>query len=130
MRLLATLTLILTSFWMSAQGNVQIIESSQVRSLFDSYVSKNKSEEQIKGWKIQIISTDDRRKMERAKSKFSGMYPDIPLTWSHIVPYYQVRIGGYEKKEDLMSLLMKLKEDFPTATPVRENINKFDLINY
>lgn len=125
-----TPVLLLFFFLGSAQGDVQIIESDQVRSLFDSYVSQNKSKEKIRGWKIQIISTDDRRKMERIRSKFSGMYPDVPQTWSHVVPYYQVRIGAYEKKEDLMSFLMTLKNDFPTATAVREDMDKFDLINF
>ncbi len=83
----------------------------------------------MRAWRIQIITTDDRREMEAARTRFSNLYPGVQLEWKHVVPYYQVRVGAYENKLDLMPFLLEVKKVFPSATPVNDMVNKKTLVN-
>ncbi len=107
---------------------VVLNEPTGVSQLMDRYIKRNKNNTTIRGWRIQIISTSDRREMEKAKSKFDQLYPEIESNWSHVIPYYQVRIGAYEDKTTLMAFMMEIKEEFPTATPVVDNIEKTEFL--
>ena len=68
--------------------------------------------------------------MESARGKFSSLYPDVELKWNHVAPYYRVKVGAYENKIQLMGFLLELKEHFPGVIPVRDNINKTELVGY
>jgi len=120
----------LSSFQISGQGNVNVNTSAAITQMMDQFTSTNKAENTIKGWRIQIITTNDRRKMESARSKFSSMYPDIDVKWNHVAPYYRVKVGAYENKMQLMGFLLELKNDFRGVIPVMDNINKSELIGY
>lgn len=104
--------------------------SSNIERMMDKFISENKSAESIKGWRIQIITTDDRRKMEAAISKFSSLYTDMEVKWNHVPPYYRVRVGAYENKMQLMAFLLDLKRDFPAVIPVVDDIKKTELVGY
>ena len=113
---------------LSGQGKVNVYTSATINKMMDEFTSKNKAEETIKGWRIQIITTNDRRKMEKAKSQFESIYPDVELKWNHVAPYYRVKVGAYETKMQLMGFLLELKEEFPGVIPVMDNIKKSDLV--
>ncbi len=121
---------LLLSFHGNAQGSVTVNTSATITQMMDQFTSTNKSESTIKGWRIQIITTNNRRKMEAARSKFSSMYPDIDVKWNHVAPYYRVKVGAYEDKMQLMGFLLELKKEFPGVIPVMDNVNKSELIGY
>lgn len=97
--------------------------------MMERFISTGKSNEMIKAWRIQIITTDDRREMETAKSTFSNMYPGMNIDWKHVIPYYQVRVGYFENKNKLMPFLLELKKTFPSATPVYDSVSKRALVS-
>ena len=109
-------------------AQVDIIEEPGISDLMERYETLNNDNPLVKAWKIQIIATNDRRKMETAISKFSYLYPSMEYEWKHAAPYYQVYIGAFEKKEDFQGFLLELKRDFPSAIPVIEKIKKEKLI--
>ena len=111
------------------QKNVNLTASTSVNMMMEKFVTQGKSNETIKAWRIQIITTDDRREMEKAKSMFSSLYPNINVDWKHVAPYYQVRVGYYENKNKLMPFLLELKNTCPSATPVYDNVSKRTLVN-
>ncbi|MDF1694932.1 MAG: hypothetical protein P1U56_03835 [Saprospiraceae bacterium] len=115
---------------LNGQGDVNVNASATINQMMDEFTSKNKSEKTIKGWRIQIITTNDRRKMEKAKSLFASIYPDIEVKWNHVAPYYRVKVGAYENKMQLMGFLLELKEEFPGVIPVMDNIKKTELVGY
>lgn len=94
----------------------------------EDFVEKGKSEETIKAWRIQIITTDDRRAMEQAMGTFSSLYPGVAMDWKHVAPYYQVRVGYYETKNKMMPFLLEVKRTFNSATPVFDQVNKTTLV--
>ena len=110
-----------------SQG-VTFNEPYEVESMINKYVAKNMENTTVQAWRIQIISTDDRRTMERVKGEFTAMYPGIPTAWKHVAPYYQVRVGAYKSKTELMGFLLELKKTFSTAAPVVDHIEKIDFV--
>jgi len=95
----------------------------------ERFVANGKANETIKAWRIQIITTDDRREMENARSVFSSLYPGMNMDWKHVAPYYQVRVGYFENRNKLMPFLLELKKTFVAATPVYDNVSKKALIS-
>ena len=131
MKLIITLFIsIIFSLSAFGQGQVNITYSSNIDRMKEKFISDNKSSDVIKGWRIQIITTDDRRKMESAISKFSGLYPSAEVKWNHVPPYYRVKVGAYENKMQLMAFLLDLKRDFPGVIPVVDDVQKSELVGY
>lgn len=108
---------------------VLVTEEPAITELMKRYLEENKREKTIKGWRIQIIATTDRRKMQNAKTKFISIYPDIKLKWEHIPPYYKVAIGAWEDKITCEAFLVDIKNHFHTSIPVVDDIKKVELIN-
>jgi SPOR domain len=108
---------------------VTIKEDPVVTQMMDKFTSLNKQKKNINGWRIQISSTTDRRMMDEAVKNFERAYPDVPLTWIHAKPYYQVRVGAFKTKLESSRLLSILKVDYPAAYSVQDNtIKPIDLI--
>lgn len=105
-------------------GQVTFEEDPSINKIMTQWVTMNRSEEDIRGWRIQIITTSDRREMDKAMARFNDLYPDHSMEWKHVVPYYKVLVGAYEEKNKLMGFLLKLKEDFPSVIPVMADIPK------
>lgn len=113
----------------SGQKNIKINTSPSVERMMERFVANGKANENIKAWRIQIITTDDRREMENTMSQFSSLHPGMNMDWKHVSPYYQVRVGYFENKNKLMSFLLDLKKTFPSATPVYDNVSKKALVS-
>lgn len=124
------IALIVITVAYNSDAQVNVVEDDQVSQMLRNYQSNERAESTIKGYRIQIITTPDRRKMESTKAKFRGMYPNVDLEWEHVSPYYQVRVGAYETKMDLMDFMIDIKKDFRDAIPVVSDIEKNELIAY
>ncbi|MEK7254107.1 MAG: SPOR domain-containing protein [Bacteroidota bacterium] len=108
-------------FGAGAQGNVTEKIDPKVSQLMTRFVEVNKSSKAIKGWRIQILATTDRQRMESALQQFNSLYPNIFADWVHNKPYYKVRAGAYANKRDAMRALYQLKPDYPAAYVVPDN---------
>jgi len=93
------------------------------------YKNHNQQESHIQAWRIQIITTDDRRKMENARAKFSGLYPLIKTSWKHVSPWYHLKAGAYKTKLELQGFLIQIKRDFPGAIPIMDKVAKTELLS-
>ena len=110
-----------------AQG-IQVTEHGNIRTVMDQYINQNKTDPTVEGWRIQIISTDDRRKMESFKEKFEQAYPGMFLEWEHRNPWYLVKVGAFKTKLELQAFIQELKDDFPQAIPIKDQVRKAELI--
>ncbi len=111
-------------------GQVTINEEPAITEVMQKYIHNNLQKPTVRAWRIQILTTNDRREMEDGIKKFEMLYPDIQYTWEHNPPYYQVRIGAYELREDLEAILLMLKNNFPSSLPVQAEMEKTELLKY
>jgi len=130
MRILILLFTFCSIATFSSTAQINIVEEPSIIKLMQVYKSKNAQTPITRGWRIQIVATSDRMEMEKSYEKFEMLYPDVDYTWEHNPPYYQVRVGAYEKKEDLEATLLKMKKEFPLSIPVQDDIAKRDLVEF
>lgn len=114
--------------FINLSGQVTISEEPSIIRLMQVYKSKNAQNPIARAWRIQIVTTSNRREMENAYQKFERIYPHINYEWEHDPPYYKVKVGAFEKKDDLEAVLLKLKKEFPLSIPVQDDIAKKDLL--
>jgi len=127
----AILVLFISILYISTNSaQIVVQEEPAITKLMQIYKSKNAQTPIIRAWKIQIMATSDRMEMEQTYNKFERLYPHINYSWEHNPPYYQVRVGAFEKKEDLEATLLELKKDFPFSIPVQDDIAKEDLVDF
>jgi len=107
---------------------IRINEHDGIQQLLSHYVSHHQQTNTVKGYRIQIITTDDRRKMENALYKFRNLYPEMNSDWEHKIPYYTVKVGAFKEKLDYQGFLIEVKKDFPVAIPISADIRKEELL--
>jgi hypothetical protein len=111
--------------------NIQIKEDPAITALADQFVGVNKTKMYISGWRVQILATTDRVKMESTRDAFKAQYPYLPLTWIHERPYYLLRAGAFTNKLDAMGLQQELRSVYPGTYLTQDNqISPVELIGY
>ena len=101
--------------------NVVINEDPKISDMMARMVEINRSDNKLNGWRIQILATTDRQKLEDAKSRFLAKYPALSINWVHAKPYYKLRVGAFTSKLEAVQLLHRLKRDYPSAYPAKDN---------
>lgn len=130
MKLYISLLLVFFSISIQAQGVVNIDAQPKIEEMMQRYTEINRSRQFVEGWRIQLIATTDRQKVEREKIKFQNLYPNIFVDWTQVAPYYRLRAGAYATKLEATQMLYRLKIDYPTAYPAKDNkIQPFELVN-
>ena len=110
------------------QQSDRIISTPEVSRLFNKYKEIHRESSTLKGWKIQILSTTNRRNMEKVRGEFMYHYPGYAIRSAFSNPYYILRVGSFEAKNQALPLFNELKNKFGQALLVVEDIKKSDLI--
>jgi len=100
--------------------NIQVEEEYNVSRMMARFGELNKMRSTVPGWRIQLVATTDRRKMEATREAFMKKYPDITIDWQHAKPYYRLRAGAFKTKLEAMRVLDRLKKDYPSAFPAKD----------
>ncbi len=109
---------------------VQINEDPSAGQMFQSWVRANRANPRISGWRVQLMSTTDRQKIDEAKTGFRLLFPDVPADWVHEWPYYKLRVGAFRSgAEALAFIAATLRDSYPGAYPAQdENIHPRDFL--
>lgn len=114
---------------LQAQG-IQYNEDPVIGEMMERFTSLNKSRVTVEGWRIQILATNDRQKLESARQAFQYRYPNIPVDWVHNRPWYQLRVGAFSTKLEALRLKDILSQDYTGIYPVKDDsIHPTELIN-
>ena len=116
-------------FCINIQAQVQITEDPEVASLIQKHMDQNRMSSTIPGWRIQLMATTDRRKVENEESKFIQRYPLIQVNWEHSKPYYKLKAGAFANKLDATHLLKELKKYYPSALLTKTNVSINEILN-
>jgi hypothetical protein len=114
-----------------AQG-VTINEEPIITKMMDVYTGVNKattSVQMLDGFRVQLMATTDRRKVDQMMSAFSARYADVPVTWSQAQPYYRVRVGAFVNRTGAEKYLQTIKKDYPDAYIVTDKVKTSEVMN-
>ena len=122
---------ILAGLWgLPIQGYCQLIEEPEVTGLMERWKVHNLGNNEIKGWRIQILATVDRRQMESIRRRFENIYPDYPVHTTHNDPYFLLKTGAFLSMQKAQAFLKKLQKEYPAAIPVADLIKADELLLY
>ena len=113
------------------QAQVRIIEHGPFTEMLDKYAEINRDpSRRLSGYRVQILATTDRLKLEEAKQKFQSRYP-YAADWKHEPPYYKLRTGAFTDRAKATAFLYRVKQNFPSAYPaIVKDIRPPELLNY
>lgn len=111
---------------------VQLNEDPGAARLFQAWVRENRANPRVSGWRVQLMSTTDRAKIEEAKNRFRLLYPEVPADWVHERPYYKLRAGAFRTRAEAIAFVAAvLKDAYPGAYPAQDaNIHPRDFLNH
>lgn len=111
-----------------AQGSVTVIPSEEVELVTNIFLDANEVETLVEGWRVQILATTDRTRLERVESQFKVNYPSIPVDWVHNKPYYKLRAGAFQTKQEAERLKNTLGQQFEGVYLVKANVGERELL--
>jgi len=116
--------------WAASASAQTIEEDPLITQMVNSYVEFNHTHQQVRGWRVQVLVTTDRRQMERARSRFESLWPEFKLLFSHEIPFYHLKSGAFLNRQSARPFLRKLQKDFPSAFLVADEIDVAEVLIY
>lgn len=81
----------------------------------------------VKGFRLQIISTNSRDAANKVKSDLLIQFPEHKSYLSFQSPYYKVRVGNFLKREDAEKLRKQLSKFYPQGVFVVQDAIEYTL---
>lgn len=110
----------------SVLGNgIKLNQTVSVNTALHKYIQAN-SEKQLSGYRIRVFydnSPQARTRSESIAAYLNAQYPGTRVYRSFESPNYKVTVGDYRTKDEALKLFMVLKNTYPTAFIIKENIN-------
>ena len=126
------LLLVLATAPLAVRAQVQIIEHGPFSQMLEAYAEQNRDpSRRLDGFRIQLMATTDRLKLEEAERKFRDAYPNYPVDWRHEPPYYKLRTGAFTERDRATAFLYRIKRQFPSAYPAMvDDIRPSEILVY
>lgn len=102
--------------------NVTLRQSDAVSQALKGQIINNAGK-QFNGYRIRIYFNSVQRAREESRavmSRFQALYPGVPAYLSYSSPNFRVVVGSYRTRIDAEKALALIKEDFPSATIIRD----------
>ncbi|RLD60442.1 MAG: hypothetical protein DRJ01_09655 [Bacteroidetes bacterium] len=113
----------------SQTGQINIYQSKSIETLVNKFISINKKQRGIKGYRIQIFSASGQQAREEAKNvrtEFISNYPDFDYRLIYPLyqpPFFKIRVGDYRTKEEALKFYKQVVKKFPNSYIVKAIIN-------
>ena len=136
-----TILLVLLNFFglqFASAQNITINEEPVITRMMETYITGGKSASTpstggtvqiVDGFRVQLLATTDRLKVDEAQSLFASRYPGVYNGWSQAKPYYRVRIGAFTSQTEARNFLQKIKKDYPDAYIVPDRVKTSEITN-
>lgn len=111
----------------NAQSAISVTPSPEVSRLLDAFIQVNAAETKTEGWRVQILATTDRQRLEAVQADFKLNYPSIPVDWVHTKPYYKLRAGAFQTKQEAERLKYTLGKQFDGVYLVKDDVKESEL---
>lgn len=106
------------------KATVSVEQSVTVEKSMRNHIAANGART-ISGYRVRIFFDNGqtaRQESEQTLKRFTAIYHDVVAYRTYTNPYFKVTVGDCRTKSEAMSLLSRIKNDFPSAFVVKENI--------
>ena len=117
-------SLVFCLFMNSSYGQVTLVNNLKIDQ---QLIIKNASVDttKISGFRIQLAFNTDRSFVENIKTKYANYYPKNEQTYTiYQQPYWKLRVGNFYREIDALATLKQIREFFPNAFIVPDNIKR------
>ena len=128
MKKIIYLFIVLVPQFIFAQATLQISENVTVNASFDInklieiHQAKNEKTDEMPGYRIQLLSNNERSIVNDKRSEFSTVYSDLKTYIQYDQPYYRLKVGDLKTRLEARGLLEEIITTFPSAFVVKDNI--------
>lgn len=120
-----SLSFLLFLLYQSTPGWGQVVfhETPEIKTMIEGQINLNRDPSfKFEVWRIQIVATTDRRKLEAIRADFSRNFNWLRHTTNFSDPYYKLQVGAYTQRLHAEAVLHDLKRDYPGAYLVRDRV--------
>ena len=103
-------------------NNATISSNFDLSQAIDIHKQKNELTDEIKGYRIQIISDNNRANVYNKKATVYQHFSEFKSYLKYVQPYYKLRIGDFKTKLEARNYLESVIKLFPSAFIVFDNI--------
>jgi len=114
--------------WAGAADTIVVIKDprldilSQKQALINKRTSALTSNGKVKGFRIQITSTNSRDQAFNVKALVLSKFPDQKVYTTYQAPLFKVRVGDFIKREEAEKYRKLMLSIFPTGLYVVEDV--------
>lgn len=112
-------------------GKLNINQDPRIEEMVEKHIEKNKTQNTLKGFRIEIFSSSDLNAKNKAiakKAEFNALFPDKEVYLKFISPKFSVRVGDFRTKSDALKAFKRIQASFPGSFIIDDNI-KFPSLN-
>ncbi len=122
--------------YIEKNSDVRVIQKACIDSLIKKYLRQEEDDTpkspQKFGYRVQVFSSNNQRiakkESEEIKNKLRTAFPNVGVYRMFRSPFWKVRIGNFNSREEAQTLCNKIKRKFPelsrTSYVVREKRKK------
>ena len=122
------LVVLIGSSQLMGQSAIAINTEAGIDALTELFQTQNEAENKVEGWRVQILATTDRNRLETVESAFKVNYPSVPVDWVHTKPYYKLRAGAFQTKQEAERLKHTLERQFEGVYLVKDKVSENELL--
>jgi len=108
--------------------SVTITTEPGIDALMELFLTESETDTKVDGWRVQILATTDRNRLETVESEFKVNYPSVPVDWVHTKPYYKLRAGAFQTKQEAERLKYTLGRQFEGVYLVKDKVRESELL--
>lgn len=104
-------------------GKVTIVADPRVQKILETRIVYFDMDSTHQGYRIQILSSTDRREAMLEMENFELKYPDIPIYLKYDSPNFKLRVGDFSGKIDAHYWFAGLQAEYPNLFLVPDKVN-------
>ena len=85
-------------------------------------VTTRNSRRSAQGYRIQVISTNNRTKAMEAKTRMYQRFPELKTYLMYQSPFFRLKVGNFVEREEAESYLQEILQLFPTGVYVVRDV--------
>jgi len=106
--------------------NIDVEQDTRLADMLQWHIENNDLNKQLEGFRVEIFFSSDfdaREKALRKKIEFLKLFPNNTVHIKYISPNFRVRVGDYRTKNEALKLYKEIKNNYPLAFIVSDNID-------
>jgi hypothetical protein len=104
-------------------GKVSVVADPRIEKILDARVVYFNLDSTSQGYRIQILTSTDRREAMMEMENFEYKYPDIPIYLKFDSPNFKLRVGDFSGKIDAHYWFATLQPEYPNLFLVPDKVN-------